>query len=117
METVKVMVEMPALQEGWEYTGEFRLPLKGESYFYPYGGTIQRAGHDFTEQRQYIVRKAKWKPADGEKFYYVTAMMDVSRATHFSVNSSYMVYGGNCFKTREEAEVAASKFKKILAGE
>lgn len=118
METVKVMVEMPALPEGWEYTGEFRLPLKGEIYFYPYGGTIQRAGHDFTEQRQYIVRKAKWKPADGEKFYYVTAMMDVSRATYCTINAADLAESaGNCFKTREEAEVAASKFKKILAGE
>lgn len=118
METVKVMMELPALPEGWEYTGECRHPLKGEHYFYTSGTTIQCAGHDFTEQRQCIVRKVKWKPADGEKFYYVTAMMDVSRATYCTINAADLAESaGNCFKTQEEAEVVASKFKKILAGE
>lgn len=118
METVKVMMELPALPEGWEYTGEFRLPLHGERYFCIHSSKIELAGLYLPEHRQYIVRKAKWKPANGEKFYYVTAMMDVSRATYCPINAADLAESaGNCFKTREEAEVVASKFKKILAGE
>lgn len=106
METVKVTTELPALPEGWEYTGEFRVPLKGE------------AGADLSEQCQFIVRKVKWKPAIGERFYYVTPVTgiswDIARQAYLGED---LASSGNCFKTREEAEVAASKFKKILAGE
>lgn len=33
MQNITVLMELPAPPDGWNYTGEFRIPEKGESYF------------------------------------------------------------------------------------
>lgn len=113
METVKVTVELPALPEGWEYTGEFRLPERGEYYSYNAKPTLVEL--DFMHGLSLIIRKAKWKPVYGEYYYFVKANGKVAGWTCRTYDMRVVV--GNCFKTREEAEVVASKFKNILAGE
>lgn len=112
METVKVMMELPALPEGWEYTGEFRPPEDGE-HFFNNPAIAQAVGVYYC--CKHIVRKAKWVPVQGEYYYWVRANGKVERWN--CCTDDKLVAFGNCFKTREEAEVVASKFKKLLAGE
>lgn len=33
MQTISVMINLPVPPDGWNYTGEYRKPSKGESYF------------------------------------------------------------------------------------
>lgn len=60
--------------------------------------------------------KRKWKPEDGESFYYVSSNGSVLR-THYKEDfyddrERYNV--GNCFQTRHDAESVAKKFRNLL---
>jgi len=66
METVDVLMKMPKI-EGYEYTGEFRIPNEGERYVDIYGGLSAPAGPKCYLFRA-ILRKAEvWKPLTLEK--------------------------------------------------
>lgn len=60
METVDVLMKMPKV-EGYEYTGEFRVPVEGERYVDIYGKLSGPAGPQCYIPRA-ILRKAEvWK--------------------------------------------------------
>lgn len=60
METVDVVIKMPKI-EGYEYTGEFRVPVEGERYVDIYGKLSEPAGTQGYLTRA-ILRKAEvWK--------------------------------------------------------
>lgn len=61
METVKVQIELPTL-EGYEYTGEFRLPKMGEWYLCHASGPMF-AQVDFELYSFPILRKVWQEPA------------------------------------------------------
>lgn len=59
----------------------------------------------------------KWRPKDGEDYYYIISNGIVHLSTWFDYkvdNSRFSI--GNCFKTKEEAEIMAEKFIKLLKG-
>lgn len=66
METVDVLMKMPKV-EGYEYTGEYRVPRMGESCWSPVTESIQECEGHGTLARA-ILRKAEvWKPLTLEK--------------------------------------------------
>lgn len=59
--------------------------------------------------------KKKWKPKIGDIYYYASYRGKVARYVHDGyLLDKYLVKFGNCFKTREEAEIKLEKIKKIL---
>jgi hypothetical protein len=54
--TVNVEISLPALPEGYEYTGEYRKPKAGE-HFLTYQEKIDQAGFDFATNSYAIVRR------------------------------------------------------------
>lgn len=58
---MKVEIDLPEI-EGFEYTGEWRSPLKGE--WYTHGDGVIQAAFDHTRTCSMILRKVeKWRPA------------------------------------------------------
>lgn len=92
----------------------FRLTTKLEvEQFYEY---LHSIGKDWDSENKQLV-KWKWKPKDGEGYYYIFSNGIVHLSTWFNDkvdNSRFSI--GNYFKTKEEAEVMAEKFIKLLKG-
>lgn len=90
----------------------FRLTTKLEvEQFYEY---LHSIGKDWDSENKQLV-KWKWKPKDGEGYYYIFSDGIVHLSTWFNDkvdNSRFSI--GNYFKTKEEAEVMAEKIKKLL---
>lgn len=62
-----------------------------------------------------FLKKKKWVPKEGEMYWYVSSLGEVFRVEHF--NSKFdndMLNFGNCFKTKEEAAMMASKIRQVL---
>lgn len=92
----------------------FRLTTKLEvEQFYEY---LHSIGKDWDAEKKQLV-DWKWKPKDGEDYYYILSNGIVHLSTWFDYkvdNSRFSI--GNCFKTKEEAEIMAEKFIKLLKG-
>lgn len=90
----------------------FRLTTKLEvEQFYEY---LHSIGKDWDSENKQLV-KWKWRPKDGEGYYYIFSNGIVHLSTWFNDkvdNSRFSI--GNYFKTKEEAEVMAEKIKKLL---
>lgn len=56
---VRVMLDLPGLPEGYEYTGEFRVPKRDE--LYAVDGTVLNV-HEVTPQ---LIVKVRWIPPKG----------------------------------------------------
>lgn len=93
----------------------FRLTTKLEvEQFYEY---LHSIGKDWDSENKQLV-KWKWKPKDGEGYYYIFSDGIVHLSTWFNDkvdNSRFSI--GNYFKTKEEAEAMAKKIKKLLNAE
>lgn len=77
---------------------------------------LHKYGKDWDAEKKQLV-DWKWKPKDGEDYYYIISNGIVHLSTWFDYkvdNSRFSI--GNCFKTKEEAETMAEKFKKLLKG-
>lgn len=64
-----------------------------------------------------FILSCKWKPRDGERYWYVESwglVTDNSWWGDFEDKMRYQV--GNCFKTREQARGVAYKFKGLMGG-
>lgn len=61
----------------------------------------------------YIVVKQPWKPKEGEKYWYYSALGKNASCTIWTFYGIdfYRYHVGNCFKTKEEAE---TKGKEIM---
>lgn len=59
--------------------------------------------------------KYKWKPNHNEKYYYLSSLGEVKWTINnvLSVDSPRIKYG-NCFPTKEQAQIAAEEIKKLL---
>lgn len=59
-----------------------------------------------------------WKPAVGEDYWLVGESFEPIRETNDGVpGDDEIINSGNCFKTKEEAQAVADKFRKLLNGE
>lgn len=58
LQTITLNVDIP---EGYEATGEFRLPLKGEAYLDKYGEVII-ASYNYCGDGSYIILRKTWTP-------------------------------------------------------
>lgn len=58
---------------------------------------------------------SRWKPMKNEEYYYVQGTADLyEEAWYGGYIDERRFEVGNCFRTREEAQVAAGKMKKLL---
>lgn len=80
--------------------------------------------NDYTQFAPYIIATAeeikplKWRAEQGAGYYTVSNTIDVMKM--YDVRDSFdnkRYENGNYFKTKEEAEIAAEKIKKILLSE
>jgi hypothetical protein len=72
METVYVLIKMPKI-EGYDYTGEYRVPYGGE-YYFDLDGNAMLAGRGAMLRRIILRKVENWKPLTLEKVIdcYVT---------------------------------------------
>lgn len=58
----------------------------------------------------------RWKPEINKRYYVIDEFLEVASRINYNINFTKRNYiAVNCFETREEAEVYAEKFRKILA--
>ena len=99
-------------------TGENRFPKEGEYYMSENNWYL--ATFDFTQESYDIytleVIEEQWKPEAGEKYFFISDIMEVNETTFVNVsrldNVKYSL--GNCFRTRESAEAKLKEIKEIL---
>ena len=61
------------------------------------------------------MKEKRWKPEDGEKFWFITSQLVAIDDKWHNLDSDFRYFDrGNCFKTEEEAEAAAEKVKALL---
>ena len=78
---------------------------------------LHTAGKDWDADKKEIV-EYRWKPKEGDEYFYVTPPCGVSSYWWNGKAADESIYRyGNCFRTKEEAQVMAEKFKKLLKGE
>lgn len=78
---------------------------------------LHKHGKDWDAKKKCIVN-LKWKPAVNDWYWVVTSDGKVNKLLWFnSKNNNRFFNFGNCFKTKEEAEIAAKKIKHLLKGE
>lgn len=70
-ETVHVMIDLPALPAGFEYTGEYRKALKGECWRSATDGLIITSV-GMPVSKQHIVRRTVWHPQVGDTVYVLS---------------------------------------------
>ncbi len=72
------------------------------------------------EDNKVIVRKKKWKPKEGEAFYYVRQIeclyFEVRSAINYDYSNlwGYLMPKGNCFQKEEEAQVFCDKLNAAI---
>ena len=114
MKTVKIEMELPEPPEGFEYTGEYRVPNHAEPYLCESVAYCNN-GHSKCPEPVFILRKKRWRAEQGEYFWYVTTMtgcLDKAQDRWCMADSLYAI--GNYFQTQEQAQQALDKFKQIL---
>lgn len=77
---------------------------------------LRRHGKYWNAEKKELV-EWRWKPKKGDSYFYINHYIEVVVTTwmcDYDDQSHY--YAGNCFRTREEAEVMVEKVKKLLRG-
>jgi len=113
---MKVELEIEGVPDWWEAV-RFGLPVEGE-WFVGGDGSASQARWDFACTPCLIICKARWKPEDYEKYWFVlpNGKPDWDKWRCDTVDTEYHAFG-NCFPTREAAEQAAERVKAaLLAG-
>lgn len=61
------------------------------------------------------MKKKKWKPGFGERYYLADSVgrVGVDKNDNIFIDN-LRIKSGNCFKTKKEAEAVAKKIRKIL---
>jgi hypothetical protein len=99
---MKVEIDLPKL-DGFNYTGEFRVPKDGERYL----GSSEMAltGRGIASAPRFILSEIKWEPEDGESYEYITsgslkgfslAIRSNNKDDDFDFTSE-LSSAGNCF--------------------
>lgn len=72
--------------------------------------------HTFEEIIDYYeLPKEKWKPKEGDRYYYFDDELKVRSTICQSPFDETHLFVDNCFKTEVEADAVIEKIKKILA--
>ena len=75
---------------------------------------LHKHGVDWDDRKKQLVN-LKWKPKMDEPFWIVTATLDVNFYLWNGTLSNIEMFNcGNCFKTREEAKIAAKKIRDLF---
>lgn len=74
---------------------------------------LHKHGKDWDVEKQQLVNW-RWKPKDGETFYYFDEIGQILSDSYDDFSNGPISDFGNCFRTREEAEAAAERVKKVL---
>lgn len=98
-------------------TGEFRIPRKGEWYFFE--NAIHQAYCDFERASFDIyVREEieeKCEPKEYETYYYIDFRLQVNEAVNGGSGTDKKLFQiNNYFESNEEAELAVQEIKKVL---
>lgn len=95
--------------------GDFRLATKSEvAQFHE---RLHAINKDWDTEKKQLV-DWKWKPKINEAYWFITGSNTIIRSLWeiTPLDNKYFEIG-NCFRTREEAEVAVERVKKALKGE
>lgn len=78
---------------------------------------LHKHGKKWDAEKKQLV-KWRWKPKNEEAYYFIDTNTSVYEIAYDenNINDSINFEVGNCFRTREEAEAMAKKFKKLLKG-
>jgi hypothetical protein len=96
--TLNAEVEMP---EGWEATGEYRIPKTGEKYLC--GSGVLTAMDETLYSHYIILRKKRWIPQINQTYYYITVEgVRVGARSNATNNNEYIL----CWPTKCQAEKA-----------
>lgn len=79
---------------------------------------LHKHGKDWSDEKKQVVDwkwiPEKWIPEMSNKFYFINIDGKVKVGIHDKETDNVMFNFGNCFKTKEEAEIARDKFKEML---
>ena len=116
----KITVDLPPAPKGYEYTGEYRKALDGETYSDP--GWVKMkpivvTSAGTTSYPYFILRRVRWRAHHGQPYYYI--ILGYGQGVHRSIEDSLDLDDkrhalGNYFKTREEAEEKAKALYQLL---
>lgn len=73
-------------------------------------------GRDWDAENKILV-DWKWKPKDGDTVYYFDEIGQILSDRFDDFSNGPLLDFGNCFQTKEEAEAAAERVRKVLKGE
>lgn len=60
-------------------------------------------------------KKCRWRAMVGEEYYYVSSSLDINSPLETNVSLDNIMYNnGNYFQTKEQAQEAAKRIKKVL---
>lgn len=77
---------------------------------------LHKFGKDWDDQKKRLV-DWKWKPKDGDTVYYFDEIGQILSDKYDDFSNGALSDFGNCFRTREDANLMAEKIKKLLKGE
>lgn len=78
---------------------------------------LHKHGKEWDAEKKQVV-DWKWEPKENDSYYYIDIDGDIIDYIWKGDDYDVDCYNfGNCFRTREEAKVAAEKVKKLLKGE
>ena len=111
---MKVQIELPEPPEGYEYTGEFRVPKKNEWTLLMESEELICTAIDFQREKRLILREKRWVPGSGEVFYMLAGDGAILRekGTFTATDTYYQI--GNCFKTTKDVKLLLEEFKKAI---
>ena len=98
--------------EGWEYTGEFRKVSDGEWYLY-HGNALRWDARGFSADCYPILRRKRWVPKMGDKYWYVNACGISSTSYEECAWDMEKVKCDNCWRTKEKAQEYFDACRKL----
>ena len=114
---MKVEIELPELPDGWEYTGEYRVPKTGENVLNADGeASIMEARLLLCGGKAYpILKRKRWRAERGGTYCRISNTLRVEMLADLRSGYDDVRWSaGNYFKTEAEAMDAAEKVKALL---
>lgn len=101
---------VPYLTRAMKYDYRLATPQEIEQFH----ELLHKHNKEWDAEKKQVV-DWKWKPNDNEEYYYILSDGKVRSCAWLDdeIDTSRFIIG-NCFKTKEEAEAIAEKFKKLL---
>ena len=97
-ELIEVTFKVPALIEGYEYTGE-----------------VEELNEGIDLKFKPVVRKKAWRAKSNGTYYRVISNGEVELTQDSGYRGDQWLWElGNYFETEEQADIAADRFKQVL---